>query len=71
MENAFRTRYRHFEYNVMPFGLVNAPAIFQAMMNKTLREFLDNRVVVYRAHFQIYSEDKEEYIKLVKRVLQS
>ena len=35
-KTAFRTRYGHFEYKVMPFGLVNAPATFQAMMNKIL-----------------------------------
>ena len=31
----------------MPFGLVNAPATFQAMMNTILRKFLDHRVIVY------------------------
>jgi len=35
-KTAFRTRYGHFEYKVMPFGLVNAPATFQVMMNKIL-----------------------------------
>ena len=44
---AFRTRYGQYEYKVMPFGLVNAPATFQTMMNKILREFLDHGVVIY------------------------
>ena len=35
-KTAFRTRYRHYEYKVMPFGLVNAPATLQAMMNTIL-----------------------------------
>jgi len=43
----FRTRYGHFEDKVMPFGLVNAPATFQAMMNKRKPELLDHGVVVY------------------------
>ena len=38
-KTAFRTRYIHYEYKVMPFSLVNAPATFQAMMNRILREF--------------------------------
>ena len=68
-ETAFRTRYGHFEYKVMPFGLVNAPATFQAIMNKILREFLDHGVVVYLDDILIYSESEEEHIELVKKVL--
>ena len=68
-KTAFRTRYGHFEYKVMPFGLVNAPASFQAMMNKILREFLDHGVVVYLDDILIYSKSEEEHIELVKKVM--
>ena len=68
-KTAFRTRYGHYEYKVMPFGLVNAPATFQAMMNKVLREFLDHGVVVYMDDILIYSENYEKHIELVKKVL--
>jgi len=68
-KTAFRTRYGHFEYKVMPFGLVNAPATFQAMMNKILREFLDDGVVVYLDDILIYSEREAKHIELVKKVL--
>src|SRR5258708_26233804 len=68
-KTAFRTRYGHYEYKVMPFGLVNAPASFQAMMNTILREFLDHGVVVYLDDIFIYSKSKEEHIELVNKVL--
>jgi hypothetical protein len=68
-KTAFRTRYGHYEYKVMPFGLVNAPATFQAMMNVILREFLDLGVVVYLDDILIYSKTPEEHEDLVKKVL--
>jgi len=68
-KTAFRTRYGQDEYKVMPFGLVNAPATFQSMMNKILRAFLDNGVVVYLDHILIYSANMDDDIKLVQKVL--
>jgi len=68
-KTAFRTRYGESEYKVMPFALVNAPATFQTMMNKILREFLDHGVVVYLDDILIYSKNMEEQIKLVQKVL--
>jgi len=69
-KTAFRTRYGHYQYRVMPFGLVNAPATFQTMMNEILREFLDQGVVVYIDDILIYSKTIEEHIILVRKVLQ-
>jgi len=66
---AFRTRYGQYEYMVMPFGLVNAPATFQTMMNKILGEFFNHRVVVYLDDILIYSENMENHIKFVQQVL--
>jgi len=53
----------------MPFGLVNAPATFQTMINKILRQFLDHGVLVYLDDILIYSENIEDHIKLVQHVL--
>ena len=53
----------------MPFGLVNASATFQAIMNKILREFLEHGVVVHLDDILIYSKTEEEHIELVRKVL--
>ena len=53
---AFRTRYRDFEYNVMSFGLTNAPTIFQHLMNDVFHDFLDHFVVVYFNNILVFSK---------------
>ena len=53
----------------MPFGLVNALATFERMMNLILSEFLDQGVVVYLDDIMIYSDNIEDHIKLVQKVL--
>ena len=50
-------RYGHFEYQVMPFGLFNAPASFQEYVNKILAEKLDIFVIVYLDHILIYTKN--------------
>lgn len=69
-KTAFRTRYGHFEYLVMPMGLANAPATFQAYINKTLAGLLDDFVVVYLDDILIYSRNPEDHAEHVKRVLE-
>ena len=69
-KTAFRTRYGLYEYKVIPFGLVNAPATFETMMNEILREFLDDGVVVYIDDILIYSKDPKDHTILVRKVLQ-
>jgi len=69
-KTALRTCYGHYQYRVMPFGLVNAHATFQTMMNEILREFLDQGVVVYIDDILIYSQTLEEHIIPVRKVLQ-
>ena len=66
-KTAFRTRYGLSEYKVMPSGLVNAPATFQTMMNEILREFLDDRVVVYIDDILKYSKDPKDHTTLVRK----
>ena len=56
-KTAFITQYSHFEYQVMPFGLSNAPASIQGYINKILVEKLDVFVIVYLDDILIYIED--------------
>jgi transposase InsO family protein len=68
-KTAFRTRYGHFEYLVMPFGLANAPATFQAYINKTLGELVDTICIVYLDDIIIYSNSVEAHAKHLRDVL--
>ena len=53
-KTAFRTRYGHFKYQMMPFGLSNAPASFQGYINKILAEKLNVFVIAYLDDILIY-----------------
>lgn len=66
---AFRTRYGHFEYRVLPFGLTNAPATFMRLMNDVLRPLLDKCVVVFLDDILVYSRSAEEHAKHLEEVL--
>ena len=55
---AFRNRYGHFDFVVMPFGLSNAPADFMDLMNRVYRPFLDNFVIVFIDDILVYSKSK-------------
>ena len=68
-KTAFRTRYGLYEYNVMPFGLCNAPASFQSIINEVLRELLNEGVIVYIDDILIYSETMEEHVAIVRKIL--
>ena len=56
-KTAFRMRYGHFEYQVMSFGLSNAPTSFQGCVNKILAEKLNVFVIVYLNDILIYIEN--------------
>ena len=65
-KTAFRTRYSHFEYQVMPFGLSNAPASFQGYINKILAKKLDIFVIVYLDHILIYTKADQPHVDIVR-----
>jgi len=66
----FQTRYRHYKYTVMLFGLKNAPATFQRLINDTLREYLDDFVITYLDDILIYSDNLEMHRSHMHKVLE-
>jgi hypothetical protein len=56
---AFTTRYGLFEYLVMSFGLMNAPAHFMCFMNSVFMPELDKCEVVFIDHIHVYLKSME------------
>ena len=70
LKTAFVTRYGQYEFTVVSFGLINAPAYFMNMMNKVFMEELDKFVVVFIDDILIYSETAEEHAEHLRIVLE-
>nr|GEW92880.1 hypothetical protein [Tanacetum cinerariifolium] len=66
LKTAFRTRYRHFEFTIIPFGLTNVPAVFMDLMNRVGKPYLDKFVIVFIDDILIYSKTWEEHEKQLR-----
>ncbi|GKA92534.1 putative reverse transcriptase domain-containing protein, partial [Tanacetum coccineum] len=68
-KTAFRTRYGHYEFQVMLFGLSNAPAVFMDLMNRVCKPYLDRFVIVFIDDILIYSKSRKEHEGHLKLIL--
>uniref|UniRef100_A0A803TXJ9 Gypsy retrotransposon integrase-like protein 1 n=1 Tax=Anolis carolinensis TaxID=28377 RepID=A0A803TXJ9_ANOCA len=68
-KTAFNTCFGCHEFRVMPFGLCNAPAVFQRFMNDVFRDLIDQFLVIYLDDILIFSKDEKEHRQHVKQVL--
>jgi hypothetical protein len=69
-KTAFKMRFGHYEFTVLPFGLTNAPGVFMSLMNGVFREYLDKFVQVFIDDILIYSRMTEEHDEHLRLVLQ-
>ncbi|GKC46024.1 putative reverse transcriptase domain-containing protein, partial [Tanacetum coccineum] len=69
-KTVFRTRYRHYEFQVMLFGLTTAPAVFMDLINRVCKPYLDKFVIVFIDDILIYSKNKQEHEKHLKLILE-
>ncbi|KAL8099040.1 hypothetical protein AgCh_031655 [Apium graveolens] len=70
LKTTFRTRYGHYEFLVLSFGLTNTPAAFMDLMNRVYKEYLDKFVILFIDDILIYSKTKEDHTEHLRIALQ-
>jgi hypothetical protein len=69
-KTTFRTRYGHYEFFIMSFGLTNVPVVFMDTMNRVFHDYLDQFTVVFIDDILIYSGTSEEHEEHLRKALE-
>ena len=69
-KRALKTRYGHYEFVVVPFGLTNTPATFMCLMNSVFSKYLDKFVLIFLDDILVYSKNEEEHEEHLRLTLQ-
>ncbi|KAL0534387.1 hypothetical protein IC582_028677 [Cucumis melo] len=70
-KTVFRSRYGHYEFIVMSFGLTNALVVFMDLMNKVFKDFLNTFVIVFIDDILVYSKTEAEHEEHLHQVLET
>ena len=70
-KTTFRTRYGHYEFLIIPFGLKNALATFMDLMNRVFRPYVDHFVIMFIEDIFVYSKDREDHYTHLRVVLET
>ena len=65
----FQTKYGHYKYIVMLFGLTNISATMQNLINNMLKEYLNRFYIIYLDNILIFLDNKKEYKEHIITVL--
>jgi hypothetical protein len=68
-KTTFITKYGLYEFMVMSFGLMNAPAYFMYLMNSVFMDYHDKFVVVFIDDVLVYSQNEQEHEEHLRKVL--
>ena len=70
-KTTFQTRFGHYEFLFMSFGLTNAPTAFMDLMNKVFRNYLDSFVILFIDDILVYSKNEKDHMGHLRVVLQA
>jgi hypothetical protein len=69
LKTTFRTPWGTYAYRKMPFGLINASATFQRVMDITFRGLINQSVIVYLDDVTVFSKNKTDHLAHLRAIL--